>query len=131
MFLLKLYWTKWESHKSSKLVKVDNKVLIYIKAYFIFILVIVLVNNPLSGWLPNVLRLHIPVHLIPFTIHVHLPSTHQRLQSHDNKLNTAFGAGKPLFQIHNTNPLSHFHPWSSRSGISGDCSRHFLHIKHW
>ena len=121
MFLIKLYWTKWrkKTHKRDELFKIDNKffiILIFIKVCFIFILIILRINDHSSGCLSHALRLHISGHLIPFTTHAHLLSTLRRLQSHDNKLNTAFGAGKPLFQMHNTNPFSYFHPWSRQGG---------------
>ena len=92
---------KKKTHKRDELAKIDNKVfidLIFIKVYFIFILVILCINDRSSGCLSHSLRLHISGNLIPFTTHAHLLSTLWRLQSHDNKLNTAFDAGKPLFK---------------------------------
>ena len=129
--LLKLHWKKLKIYKSSKLVKVDNKLIIVL----IFINVYLSISSSSwsslqsttssSGLLSHVLRLHLSLHLTPFTIYTHLSSIHRRLKSHDNKLNKAFDAGKPFIQIHDTNPFYYFHPLSSRSGISSDCCRNF------
>ena len=124
--LLKLYWAKLKIHKRSKLVKVDNKViivLIFINIYFI--LIILMINNPSTCLLSHILTLHISLHLILFTIHTHLSSIHRCLQSYNNKVNKPFGAGKPIMQINDINPFLYIHPLYSRSEISGDCCRSF------